>query len=58
MHPKLTTEVAGIYARFSSEMQREASIEDPIRRGRDLIACAHPEGHAAVELCKERRRGA
>lgn len=37
MHPKLKTEVAGIYARFSSEMQRESSIEDQIRRAKDLI---------------------
>ena len=40
MHPKLKTHVAGIYARFSTEMQRESSIEDQIRRGRELIARA------------------
>ena len=40
MHPKLKTEPAGIYARFSSELQRESSIEDQVRRCRELIAMA------------------
>jgi site-specific DNA recombinase len=40
MHPKITSGTVAIYARYSSELQSEASIEDQIRRARDVIARA------------------
>jgi site-specific DNA recombinase len=38
MHPKLKTGNIAVYARFSSDSQREASIEDQVRRCRAHIA--------------------
>ena len=38
MHPKLKTGRVAIYARFSSDSQREASIDDQVRRCREFIA--------------------
>ena len=40
MHPKVATGRVAIYARYSSDLQSEASIEDQARRGRDFIARA------------------
>ncbi len=40
MHPKIASGTVAIYARYSSELQSEASIEDQIRRARDVIARA------------------
>lgn len=40
MHPKLATGRVGIYARYSSDLQSEASIEDQARRARELVARA------------------
>lgn len=37
MHPKVATGRVAIYARYSSELQSEASIEDQARRARDAI---------------------
>lgn len=37
MHPKLKTGNVAVYARFSSASQREASIEDQVRRCRTFI---------------------
>ena len=38
MHPKLKAGRIAIYARFSSDSQREASIDDQVRRCREFIA--------------------
>lgn len=38
MHPKIATGRVAIYARYSSELQSEASIDDQVRRARDVIA--------------------
>ncbi|MGN6105502.1 MAG: recombinase family protein, partial [Kofleriaceae bacterium] len=40
MHPKLTTGRVAIYARYSSDLQNEASIEDQARRAREMVARA------------------
>ena len=40
MHPKIATGRVAIYARYSSELQSENSIEDQARRGREVIAHA------------------
>ena len=37
MHPKIATGRVAIYARYSSDRQSEASIEDQVRRARDAI---------------------
>lgn len=38
MHPKIATGRVGIYARYSSDKQRESSIEDQLRNAREVIA--------------------
>lgn len=45
MHPKLQTVPVAIYARFSSDLQRDASIDDQVRVCRDHIkrAGGHPD---------------
>jgi len=40
MHPKLATGRVGIYARYSSDKQRESSIEDQVREAHERIARA------------------
>lgn len=40
MHPKIATGTVAIYARYSSELQSEASIEDQTRRAREVITRA------------------
>lgn len=40
MHPKIATGRVGIYARYSSDLQNEGSIEDQTRRAREFIARA------------------
>ena len=48
MHPKLKAGNVAIYARFSSDHQREASIEDQVRRCRAYIAQAGGDPGRAV----------
>ena len=48
MHPKLKTGRIAIYARFSSDSQREASIEDQVRRCREYIARGGGDPVAAI----------
>ncbi len=48
MHPKLATGRVGIYARYSSDLQSEASIEDQARRARDFIARAGGDPAKAI----------
>lgn len=43
MHPKVVTGRVAIYARYSSELQSEASIEDQARRAREAIKRAGGE---------------
>jgi len=38
MHPRIATGRVGIYARYSSDLQSENSIDDQARRARDIIA--------------------
>lgn len=40
MHPKIATGRIGIYARYSSDLQNESSIDDQARRAREAIARA------------------
>jgi DNA invertase Pin-like site-specific DNA recombinase len=40
MHPRIATGNVAIYARYSSDLQSEASLDDQIRRGREVIARA------------------
>ncbi len=40
MHPKISIGRVAIYARYSSDRQSEASIEDQVRRAHDVIARA------------------
>jgi len=47
-HPKLVTGRVGIYARYSSDLQSENSIEDQARRARDEIARAGGDPSKAV----------
>ncbi len=47
MHPKLQSSTVAIYARYSSDRQREASIEDQVRRCRQFIAQAGGDPDAA-----------
>lgn len=48
MHPKLKTGNIAVYARFSSDNQREASIEDQVRRCRAFVAQAGGDPSKAV----------
>lgn len=47
-HPKLVTGRVGIYARYSSDLQSENSIEDQARRARDEIARAGGDPSKAI----------
>lgn len=40
MNPKLATGRVGIYARYSTDKQKEASIEDQVREARTRVARA------------------
>ena len=48
MHPKLKAGRIAIYARFSSDSQREASIDDQVRRCREFIERAGGDPGLAV----------
>jgi DNA invertase Pin-like site-specific DNA recombinase len=48
MHPKVATGRVAIYARYSSDLQSEHSIEDQARRGRDVVARAGGDPTKAV----------
>ncbi len=40
MHPKIATGRVGIYARYSTDKQRESSIDDQVRGAKDIITRA------------------
>jgi DNA invertase Pin-like site-specific DNA recombinase len=48
MHPKVATGTVAIYARYSSDLQHEASIEDQARRAHEAIARAGGDPSKAV----------
>lgn len=48
MHPKLKAGNVAVYARFSSDLQREASIEDQVRRCRAFIEQAGGAASKAI----------
>lgn len=48
MHPKITTGRVAIYARYSSDRQSETSIEDQVRRARDVITRAGGDPEKAM----------
>jgi hypothetical protein len=60
MHPKLKSAVVGIYARFSSEMQREASIEASALARTDpgVLARNDPPSMVAPSTSRWARRAA
>lgn len=48
MHEKIATGRVGIYARYSSDLQNESSIDDQARRAREAIARAGGDATKAV----------
>jgi DNA invertase Pin-like site-specific DNA recombinase len=48
MHPKIQAGPVGIYARFSTDLQSERSIEDQVRRCREYISLNGGDPEAAT----------